>query len=80
MPSTTQTTFCLSFYIYYIITSDINPRAHSLPHDPDSVTFIIGATVALNFAILSWAQALMWPASKAPYCKLCFGLLLPFGS
>ncbi|KAH8845166.1 hypothetical protein MCOR21_010576 [Pyricularia oryzae] len=38
-----------------------------LPHDPDSVTFIIGATVALNFAILSWAQALMWPASKAPY-------------
>ncbi|TLD20761.1 hypothetical protein PspLS_08362 [Pyricularia sp. CBS 133598] len=41
--------------------------AKSLPHDPDSVTFIIGATVALNFAILSWAQALMWPASKAPY-------------
>ncbi|KAI6379114.1 hypothetical protein MCOR25_002094 [Pyricularia grisea] len=38
-----------------------------LPHDPDSVTFIIGATVALNLAILSWAQALMWPASKAPY-------------
>ncbi|KAK0629258.1 major facilitator superfamily domain-containing protein [Bombardia bombarda] len=40
-----------------------------LPQDPEARTLIVGYSIAGVYAILSWSQVLIWPASQAPYYK-----------
>ena len=39
-----------------------------LPQDSEARTLIVGYSIAGVYAILSWSQVLIWPASEAPYC------------
>lgn len=48
-----------------------------LPHDPEARTLIVGYSIAGLYAILSWSQVLIWPASQAPFCKF-FCIYGPF--
>ncbi|KAK4210768.1 putative transporter [Rhypophila decipiens] len=38
-----------------------------LPHDSEARTLIVGYSIAGLYAILSWSQVLIWPASQAPF-------------
>ncbi|KAK3315844.1 retrograde regulation protein 2 [Apodospora peruviana] len=40
-----------------------------LPQDPEARTLIVGYSIASVYAVLSWSQVLIWPASQAPYYK-----------
>ncbi|KPM44466.1 hypothetical protein AK830_g2096 [Neonectria ditissima] len=40
-----------------------------IPQDPEARTLIVGASVAMYYAISSWSQVLVWPASEAPYYR-----------
>jgi len=41
----------------------------SIPQDPEARSLIVGVAVAGYYAISSWSQVLVWPATQAPYCK-----------
>lgn len=47
--------------------ADTNPQ--SIPQDPEARSLIVGVAVAGYYAISSWSQVLVWPATQAPYCK-----------
>ncbi|KAL0469562.1 major facilitator superfamily domain-containing protein [Neurospora intermedia] len=38
-----------------------------LPQDSEARTLIVGYSIAGVYAILTWSQVLIWPASQAPY-------------
>ncbi|KAK4442376.1 major facilitator superfamily domain-containing protein [Podospora aff. communis PSN243] len=44
-----------------------------LPKDSEARTLIVGYSIAGVYAVLSWSQVLIWPASQAP---LCFWVLV----
>ncbi|KAK3332892.1 MFS general substrate transporter [Cercophora scortea] len=43
--------------------------ADLLPRDSEARTLIVGYSIASVYAVLSWSQVLIWPASQAPYYK-----------
>ncbi|KAM7183643.1 putative transporter [Naviculisporaceae sp. PSN 640] len=49
-----------------------------LPHDPEARTLIVGYSIAGLYAILSWSQVLIWPASQAPFYKFAWELSIVF--
>ncbi|KAK0742739.1 major facilitator superfamily domain-containing protein [Schizothecium vesticola] len=49
-----------------------------LPHDPEARTLIVGYSIASMYAILSWSQVLIWPASQAPYYAYAWQLSVVF--
>ncbi|KAK3693168.1 MFS general substrate transporter [Podospora appendiculata] len=50
--------------------------ADLLPRDSEARTLIVGYSIASVYAVLSWSQVLIWPASQAPYCGLRFSVAL----
>jgi hypothetical protein len=44
-------------------------QIQSIPQDPEARSLIVGVAVAGYYAISSWSQVLVWPATQAPYCK-----------
>jgi len=40
-----------------------------IPQDPEARSLIVGVAVAGYYAISSWSQVLVWPATQAPYYK-----------
>ncbi|KAK3707336.1 hypothetical protein LTR37_012180 [Vermiconidia calcicola] len=40
-----------------------------IPQDPEARSLIVGVSVAFYYAISSWSQVLVWPASQAPHYK-----------
>ncbi|KXT05010.1 hypothetical protein AC578_10272 [Pseudocercospora eumusae] len=40
-----------------------------IPQDPEARSLIVGVSVAFYYAISSWSQVLVWPASQAPFYK-----------
>jgi hypothetical protein len=50
--------------------NSLTPRPpKSIPQDPEARSLIVGVAVAGYYAISSWSQVLVWPATQAPYCK-----------
>lgn len=49
-----------------------------VPQDPEARSLIVGVSVAFYYAISSWSQVLVWPASQAPFYKYgwqsCFAI------
>jgi MFS family permease len=40
-----------------------------IPQDPEARSLVVGVAVAGYYAISSWSQVLVWPASQAPFYK-----------
>ncbi|KAK0640733.1 major facilitator superfamily domain-containing protein [Cercophora newfieldiana] len=49
-----------------------------LPQDSEARTLIVGYSIAGVYAVLSWSQVLIWPASQAPLYKFAWQLSIGF--
>ncbi|KAK5658060.1 hypothetical protein OQA88_2616 [Cercophora sp. LCS_1] len=49
-----------------------------LPQDSEARTLIVGYSIAGVYAVLSWSQVLIWPASQAPFYHYAWQLSIVF--
>ncbi|KAK3350271.1 major facilitator superfamily domain-containing protein [Lasiosphaeria hispida] len=82
-PSTTLLSAAYAGYLMTYLSLGTAPLVMSwlsdlLPQDPEARTLIVGYSIAGVYAVLSWSQVLIWPASQAPYYKYAWQLSIIF--
>ncbi|KAK4224025.1 putative transporter [Podospora fimiseda] len=82
-PDTTPIFYAYAGYLMTFLSLGTAPLVMSwlsqlLPQDSEARTLIIGYSIAGLYAILTWSQVLIWPASQAPYYKFAWQLSIFF--
>ncbi|KAK3381093.1 major facilitator superfamily domain-containing protein [Podospora didyma] len=73
-PGTAPLSYAYASYLMTYLSLGTAPLVMSwladiLPQDPEARTLIVGYSIAGVYAVLSWSQVLIWPASQAPYYR-----------
>ncbi|KAK4655018.1 hypothetical protein QC762_405420 [Podospora pseudocomata] len=82
-PDTTPLSSAYASYLMTYLSLGTAPLVMSwlselLPQDSEARTLIIGYSIAGVYAVLSWSQVLIWPASQAPYYAYAWQLSIAF--
>ncbi|KAK4198749.1 putative transporter [Triangularia verruculosa] len=82
-PDTTPLSSAYASYLMTYLSLGTAPLVMSwlselLPQDSEARTLIIGYSIAGVYAVLSWSQVLIWPASQAPYYAYAWQLSVFF--
>ncbi|KAK4466849.1 putative transporter [Cladorrhinum samala] len=82
-PDTTAVFWAYTSYLMTFLSLGTAPLVMSwlsqlLPRDSEARTLIVGYSIAGLYAILTWSQVLIWPASEAPYYKIAWQLSIVF--
>ncbi|KAK4183189.1 putative transporter [Podospora australis] len=82
-PATTPISSAYASYLMTYLSLGTGPLiiawlSDLLPQDSEARTLIVGYSIAGVYAVLSWSQVLIWPASQAPYYKYAWQLSIVF--